>query len=150
MSLPIDIPDPDDIFSRDIVQPYIKMIPSTLEQRNALREAEAIAKEAEALEQWNSTIRDERFRGRGEKWDKFKKYAVPIGATALALGAAYAGAKTYQSAMKEKPYVDKILDKNSTRADLENWNARSKIYEARKAWTDKQIASGSGISLGYL
>ena len=146
---PNDIPDPDDIFSRDIVQPYIKMIPSTLEQRNALREAEAIAKEAEALEQWNSTIRDERFRGRGEKWDKFKKYAVPIGATALALGAAYAGAKTYQSAMKEKPYVDKILDKNSTRADLENWNARSKIYEARKAWTDKQIASGRPyISIG--
>ena len=63
---PNDIPDPDDIFSRDIVQPYIKMIPSTLEQRNALREAEAIAKEAEALEQWNSTIRDERFRGRGK------------------------------------------------------------------------------------
>jgi len=139
---PNDIPDPDNIFSRDIVQPYIKAIPSTLEQRNALREAEAIAKEAEALEQWNSTIRDERFRGRGEKWDKFKKYAIPIGATALALGAAYAGHKGYKALTKEKPYVEFKLNKNSTRADMDRWYARSQVLDARKAWTDREIAAG--------
>ena len=142
---PNDIPNPDDIFSRDIIQPYKKYTPSTQAERNVLREQAVMDKEAEALAHWNNTIRDERIRGRGEKWDKFKKYAIPIGATALAIGAAYAGAKTYQSAMKEKPYVDTILNANSTKADLAKWYARSKVYEARKAWSDNQMAKGAPV-----
>ena len=142
---PNDIPNPDDIFSRDIIQPYKKYTPSTQAERNVLREQAVMDKEAEALAHWNNTIRDERIRGRGEKWDKFKKYAIPIGATALAIGAAYAGAKTYQSAMKEKPYVDTILNANSTRADMNKWYDRSKVYEARKAWSDNQMAKGAPV-----
>lgn len=42
-------------------------------------------------------LHGEEIHGKGEKWDKFKKIAIPILATAAAVGAAYAGHKAYQN-----------------------------------------------------
>jgi hypothetical protein len=45
---------------------------------------------------WMSFPNNDNIEGGGEKWDKFKKYAIPIGTAALAIGAAYAGHKHYK------------------------------------------------------
>jgi hypothetical protein len=42
-------------------------------------------------------LHGEEIHGKGEKWDKFKKIAIPILATAAAVGAAYAGHRAYQN-----------------------------------------------------
>ena len=55
---------------------------------------DGVEKAEKFLERWNKTLG---MTGGGEKWDRFKKIAVPILATAAAVGAAYAGHRAYQN-----------------------------------------------------